>query len=76
MKTEKDFKAQADRIILGLIPKLNNLVQSYQSYQLWNILNSYFRQELLKAYNQGVQDEAQRIAQGYDNDQENDIFNL
>lgn len=25
-----------------------------------------------KAYNQGVQDEAQRIAQGYD--QENDIF--
>lgn len=73
MKTEKDFKAQADRIISGLPPKLNNLIQSYQ---LWNILNSYFRQELLKAYNQGVQDEAQRISLGYDNDSENDIFNL
>ena len=58
MKTEKDFKAQAARIISGLPPKLNNLVQSYH---IWNILNSYFRQELLKAYNQGVQDEAQRI---------------
>lgn len=69
MKTEKDFKAQADRIISGLPPKLNNLVQQYQ---IWNKLNSYFRQELLKAYNQGVQDEAQR----YDQDQENDIFNL
>lgn len=73
MKTEKDFKAQADRIISGLPPKLNNLVQSYQ---LWNTLNSYFRQELLKAYNQGVQDEAQRIAQGIYDDEENDIFNL
>lgn len=71
MKTEKDFKAQADRIISGLPPKLNNLVQRYQ---IWNIMNSYFRQELLQAYNQGVQDEAQRIAQGYDHDQENDIF--
>lgn len=73
MKTEKDFKAQADRIILGLPPRLNPIVREYQ---LWNILNFYFRQELLKAYNQGVQDEAQRIAQSYDNDQENDIFNL
>lgn len=27
-----------------------------------------------KAYNQGVQDEAQRIAQGPNPDQENDIF--
>lgn len=58
MKTEKDFKAQADRIIQGLPPKLNSLVQSYQ---IWNKLNSYFRQELLKAYNQGVQDEDQYI---------------
>ena len=58
MKTEKDFKAQADRIICGLPPKLNQLIQKYQ---IWNIMNSYFRQELLKAYNQGVQDEAQRI---------------
>ena len=73
MKTEKDFKAQADRIISGLPPRLNPIVREYR---LWNILNFYFRQELLKAYNQGVQDEAQRIAQGYDNDHENDIFNL
>lgn len=73
MKTEKDFKAQADRIISGLPPRLNPIVREYQ---LWNILNFYFRQELLKAYNQGVQDEAQRIAQSYYNDQENDIFNL
>lgn len=58
MKTEKDFTAQADRIISGLPPKLNHLIQKYQ---IWNIMNSYFRQELLKAYNQGVQDEAQRI---------------
>lgn len=71
MKTEKDFKAQADRIISGLPPRLNNLVYRYQ---LWNILNSYFRQELLKAYNQGVQDEAQRY--DHDHDQENNIFNL
>lgn len=68
MKTEEDFQAQADRIISGL-PKAQQ-----PSTELWDILNSHFRQELLKAYNQGVQDEAQRIAQGYDNDQENDIF--
>lgn len=61
MKTEKDFKAQADRIISGLPKNLYNLVLRYQ---VWNSLNSYFRQELLKAYNQGVQDEAQRISQG------------
>lgn len=60
MKTEKDFTAQADRIICGLPPKLNQLIQKYQ---IWNIMNSYFRQELLKAYNQGVQDEAQRIVE-------------
>lgn len=73
MKTEKDFKAQADRIISGLPPRLHQIVREYR---LLNILYSHFIQELLKAYNQGVQDEAQRIAQGYDNDQENDIFNL
>ena len=61
MKTEKDFKAQADRIIQGLPKKFYNQVLKYQ---YWNILNSYFIQELLKAYNQGVQDENQRLTQG------------
>lgn len=63
MKNDKHFQAQADRIISGLPPKLNDLVQQYH---IWKKLNLYFRQELLKAYNQGVRDEAKRIAQAHD----------
>ena len=71
MKTENDFRAQADRIISSLPPSIYNQVLKSQN---WKVLNRLFRQQLLNAYNQGVQDEAQRIAQGYDNDQQNDIF--
>lgn len=56
MKTENDFRAQADRIISGLPKRLHPIVQLLK-------LNRYLSQELLKAYNQGVQDEAQRIAE-------------
>lgn len=58
MKTEKDFKAQADGIISGLPPRLHRIVREYRL-----LLLNRFSQELLKAYNQGVQDEAQRIAE-------------
>ena len=60
MKTENDFRAQADRIISGLPKRLHPIVQEYRLLKL----NRYLSQELLKAYNQGVQDEAQRIAEG------------
>ena len=58
MKTENDFRAQADRIISGLPKRLHPLVQEYRL-----LLLNRFSQELLKAYNQGVQDEAQRIVE-------------
>lgn len=59
MKTENDFRAQADRIITGLPPRLHHIVREYRL-----LLLNRLQQELLKAYNQGVQDEAQRIAEG------------
>ena len=60
MKTVKDFTAQADRIISSLPLSIYNQVLKSQN---WKVLNRLFRQELLKAYNQGVQDEAQRIVE-------------
>ena len=60
MKTENDYRAQADRIISSLPSSIYNQVLKSQN---WKVLNRLFRQELLKAYNQGVQDEAQRIVE-------------